>query len=111
MLQPRMESVVNSLNGAGRHARSGERTTWRNGYRDRSPDTRLGTANLRGPKLRQGGNIPGFLEAGKASRRALAAVDHVAWLPGFATGTGSAVPRSMPGRRSLAAWSRQRRSG
>ena len=31
-----------------------ERTTWRNGYRDRTLDTRLGTLQLRIPKLRQG---------------------------------------------------------
>jgi hypothetical protein len=29
--------------------RSGDRTTWRNGYRDRSLDTRLGTLNLKIP--------------------------------------------------------------
>ena len=31
-----------------------ERTTWRNGYRDRTLDTRLGTLQLRISKLRQG---------------------------------------------------------
>jgi transposase-like protein len=36
--------------GAGRC----ERTTWRNGYRDRTLDTRLGTLQLRISKLRQG---------------------------------------------------------
>ena len=39
--------------GAGRHERSGERATWRNGYRDRSLDTRVGTLNLKmgGPSV------------------------------------------------------------
>lgn len=32
------------------------------GYRDRDFDTRLGTLNLRIPKLRQGGYFPPFLE-------------------------------------------------
>src|SRR5438270_9812416 len=41
--------------GAGRYERSGERTTWRNGYRDRTLDTRLGALPLRIPSLR-GGN-------------------------------------------------------
>lgn len=63
-----------SLIGAGRHERSGERTTWRNGYRDRSLDTRLGTLNLRVPKLRQGSYFPGLLEARKTSEQALVAV-------------------------------------
>jgi transposase-like protein len=54
VLQLIMESDVDGLIGAGRHERSGERTTWRNGYRERALDTRLGTLNLRVPKLRQG---------------------------------------------------------
>ena len=47
------------LIGAGRHERSGERTTYRNGYRDRALDTRLGSLQLRIPKLRQGSYFPG----------------------------------------------------
>ena len=37
VLQLLMEADVDGLIGAGRHERSGERTTWRNGYRDRAP--------------------------------------------------------------------------
>src|SRR5215467_16022591 len=54
VLQLLMESDVEGLIGAGRYERSGERTTWRNGYRDRTFDTRLGALQLRIPKLRQG---------------------------------------------------------
>jgi putative transposase len=54
VLQLIMETDVEGIIGAGRHERSGERTTWRNGYRERALDTRLGTLNLRVPKLRQG---------------------------------------------------------
>jgi hypothetical protein len=53
VLQLLMETDVEGLIGAGRYERSGERTTWRNGYRDRSRDTRLGSLQLRIPKLRQ----------------------------------------------------------
>jgi len=74
VLQLLMEADVDGLIGAGRHERSGERTTWRNGYRDRSLDTRLGTLNLRVPKLRQGSYFPGFLEARGTSEQALVAV-------------------------------------
>ena len=35
VLQLIMEADVEGLIGAGRHERSGERTTWRNGYRER----------------------------------------------------------------------------
>ena len=53
VLQLLMESDVEGMIGAGRYERSGERTTWRNGYRDRTLDTRLGSLPLRIPKLRQ----------------------------------------------------------
>ena len=36
VLQLLMESDVEGMIGAGRYERSGERTTWRNGYRDRT---------------------------------------------------------------------------
>src|SRR4051794_32700828 len=38
-----MEADVEGLIGAGRHERSVERLNYRNGYRDRSLDTRLGS--------------------------------------------------------------------
>ncbi len=54
VLQILMEADVEGLIGAGRHERSAERLNYRNGYRERSPDTRLGSLQLRIPKLRQG---------------------------------------------------------
>ena len=85
VLQLIMEADVEGLIGAGRHERSGERTTWRNGYRERALDTRLGTLNLRVPKLRQGSYFPGFLEARKTSEQALVAVIQEAWIGGVST--------------------------
>ena len=35
-----MEADVEGMIGAGRYDRSGERSTWRNGYRERTLDTR-----------------------------------------------------------------------
>lgn len=49
VLQIIMEADVEGLIGAGRHERSADRATWRNGYRERTLDTRLGTLNLRIP--------------------------------------------------------------
>lgn len=54
VLQLIREADVDGLIGAGRHERSGDRATWRNGYRDRSLDTQVGTLNLKIPKLRAG---------------------------------------------------------
>ena len=61
VLQLLMEADVEGQIGAGRYERSGERATWRNGYRDRTLDTRLGQLQLRIPKLRQGSYFPPFL--------------------------------------------------
>ena len=71
VLQILMEADVEGLIGAGRHERTGDRLNYRNGYRDRSLDTRLGSLQLRIPKLRQGSYFPPFLEARKVSEKAL----------------------------------------
>jgi putative transposase len=84
-LQLLMETDVERLIGAGRYERSGERTTWRNGYRDRTLDTRLGALQLRIPKLRQGSYFPPFLEARTSSEKALIAVIQEAWIGGVST--------------------------
>src|SRR5919107_235848 len=85
VLQMLMEADVEGMIGAGRHERSAERLTWRNGYRDRNFDTRLGTLQLRIPKLRQGSYFPPFLEARKVSEKALVAVIQEAWIGGVST--------------------------
>ena len=85
VLQLLMDSDVKGLIGAGRHERSGERTTWRNGYRDRTLDTPLGCPQLRIPKLRQASYFPPFLEARKSSEKARIAVIQEAWAGGVST--------------------------
>jgi len=69
-----METDVEGVIGAGRHERSGERTTCRNGYRDRTLDTRVGSLQLRIPKPRQGSHFPPSLESRKTSEKAPVAV-------------------------------------
>src|SRR5438477_6372241 len=85
VLQILMESDVEGLIGAGRHERSGDRLNYRNGYRDRSLDTRLGPLNLRIPKLRQGSYFPPFLEPRKTAEKALVMVIQEAWIGGVST--------------------------
>jgi transposase-like protein len=85
VLQLLMESDVEGLIGAGRHERTAERLNWRNGYRERALDTRLGTLQLRVPKLRQGSYFPPFLEPRKVSEKALVAVIQEAWIGGVST--------------------------
>src|SRR5215211_3712900 len=79
VLQILMEADVEGVIGAG------ERTTWRNGYRERTLDTRLGPLNLKIPKLRTGSYFPPFLEARKTAERALVAVIQEAWIAGVST--------------------------
>ena len=85
VLQIFMEADVEGMIGAGRYERSGERSTWRNGYRDRTLDTRLGQLNLRIPKLRTGSYFPPFLEARKTTEKALVSVIQEAWIAGVST--------------------------
>ncbi len=80
-----MEADVEGMIGAGRHERTLDRATYRNGYRDRSLDTRLGSLQLRIPKLRQGSYFPPFLEPRKLSEKALVAVIQEAWISGVST--------------------------
>jgi putative transposase len=85
VLQLLMEADAEGLIGASRHERSPERLNYRNGYRDRTLDTRLGSLQLRIPKLRQGSYFPQFLEPRKVSEKALAAVIQEAWIGGVST--------------------------
>jgi putative transposase len=85
VLQILMEADVEGLIGAGRHERSAERLNYRNGYRDRTFDTRLGPLSLRIPKLRQGSYFPPFLEPRKTAEKALVSVIQEAWIGGVST--------------------------
>lgn len=86
VLQLLMEADVEGVIGAARHERTAERATYRNGYRERALDTRLGTLQLRIPKLRAGPSyFPPFLEPRKTSEKALVAVIQEAWIGGVST--------------------------
>src|SRR5207247_1806265 len=71
--------------GAEYGERSSERVTQRNGYRDRPWDTRVGTLELRIPKLRDGSYFPALLEPRRRSERALLAVIQQAYVEGVST--------------------------
>jgi putative transposase len=85
VLQILMEADVEGLVGAGRHERSAERLNYRNGYRDRTFETRLGPLSLRIPKLRQGSYFPPFLEPRRTAEKALVSVIQEAWIGGVST--------------------------
>ena len=75
-----MALEVEGLTGAAHGERSADRITHRNGYRDRSWETRAGTVELKIPKLRKGSYFPGFLEPRRMAEKALAAVIQEAYI-------------------------------
>jgi transposase-like protein len=85
VLQKLMDYDVENLVGAARYERNEARTTQRNGFRERNLETRLGTLDLKIPKLRQGSYFPAFLEPRKTAERALVAVVQEAWIQGVST--------------------------
>jgi len=60
--QRMMDMDVENLCAAAYGERSLDRANSRNGYRERTWDTRAGTIDLKLPKLRKGSYFPGFLE-------------------------------------------------
>ncbi len=80
-----MELEAESLTGAPYGQRSEERVNQRNGYRDRSWETRAGTIELRVPKLRHGSYFPAFLEPRRLAEKALTAVIQEAYVQGVST--------------------------
>jgi len=80
-----MEAEVTAKVGAGTYERSAERTTHRNGHRERRWDTRLGTLSLKIPKLREGGYVPSFIEHRRRSEQALVSVIQEAVVQGVST--------------------------
>jgi putative transposase len=80
-----MEAEVTEQIGAGRHEKSAGRTTHRNGYRERSWQTRAGEIELAIPRLRAGSYFPSFLEPRSRSEKALVAVVQEAYVNGVST--------------------------
>ena len=83
--QALMEVEVSQHLGAGKHERTGERSGYRNGYRDRAWDTRVGTLELRVPRVRDGSYFPSLLEPRKRAEQALVAVVREAYVQGVST--------------------------
>jgi putative transposase len=83
--QALMELEVEEHVGAGRHERSPARTGQRNGYRQRDWDTRVGTVELKVPRVRDSSYFPSLLEPRRRAERALSAVVQEAYVHGIST--------------------------
>jgi len=85
LAQALMELEVSEEIGAERYQRTAERKTYRNGYRKRRWDTRVGTVQLKIPKLRKGSYFPSLLEPRRRAERALLSVIQEAYVQGVST--------------------------
>ena len=85
MGQALMELEVAQHLGAERHERTPDRTGQRNGYRERPWDTRVGTIDLKVPRVRDGSFYPVMLDPRKRAERALVAVVQEAYVQGVST--------------------------
>jgi putative transposase len=83
--QALMEMEVEQHVGAAPHERSPARTGQRNGYRERSWDTRVGTVELKVPRVRDSSYFPSLLEPRRKAERALSAVVQEAYVHGVST--------------------------
>jgi transposase-like protein len=83
--QALLELEVTQHLGADRHERTPERLGQRNGYRERSWDTRVGTLELAVPRVRDGSFYPSLLEPRRRAERALVAVVQEAYIKGVST--------------------------
>ena len=80
-----MEGEASALCGAEYAERSDQRSNVRNGYRDRPFETRLGTADLKIPKLREGSYLPSFLDPRRRWEQAFVSVVSEAYVLGVST--------------------------
>jgi putative transposase len=83
--QALMEMEVEEHLGAGRHERTEGRSGHRNGYRERTWETRAGAIELKVPRVRDGSYFPSLLEPRRRAERALSAVVQEAYVHGVST--------------------------
>ena len=92
-----MATEVDQLTGAAAGARSPERVNYRNGYRERGWETRVGRIELAIPKLRKGSYFPAFLEPRRTAEKALTAVIQEAYVQGVSTRSVDELVKAMGG--------------
>jgi putative transposase len=85
LAQELMDIELEQHLGAGRHERTPERSGYRNGTRERTWDTRVGTIELQVPRVRDGSFFPSLLEPRRRAERALVAVVQEAYVQGVST--------------------------
>lgn len=91
-----MDAEVSNICGAEYGERSDDRVNSRNGTRDRSWDTRVGTIDLEVPRLRKGSYYPEWLlDPRRRAEKALVAVAAECYVTGVSTRRVDKVARSL----------------
>lgn len=90
-----MELEVEQQIGAGKHERTPERSNYRNGYRERTWETRVGEIDLAIPKLRWGTYFPSLLDPRRPAEKALLTVIQEAYLKGVSTRKVDALVKAL----------------
>jgi putative transposase len=90
-----MDMEVAGLTGAAYDEKNPNRLVQRNGYRDRTWETRAGSVELRIPKLRKGSYFPFFLEPRRLAEKALTAVIQEAYVQGISTRSVDDLVKAM----------------
>jgi putative transposase len=85
LAQALMDIELEQHVGAARHERTPERSGYRNGTRERTWDTRVGTIELQVPRVRDGSFFPSLLEPRRRAERALVGVVQEAYVQGVST--------------------------
>ena len=85
MAEAFMELEVKEKTGAEPYQRSDERCNYRNGYRERCWDTRVGSVPLKIPRLRTSSYFPSLLEPRRRVEQALLSVVQEAYVLGVST--------------------------
>jgi len=85
MAEAFMELEVKEKTGAEHYERCDERCNYRNGYRERCWDTRVGSVPLKIPRLRMSSYFPSLLEPRRRVEQALLSVIQEAYVLGVST--------------------------
>lgn len=94
-LQRLMEMDVEALCKSAHGGRSEERINSRNDYSERSLETRVGTIDLKIPKLRTGSYFPDFIEPRRTAEKALTAAIQEAYIQGISTRSVDELVKAM----------------
>ena len=95
ILQELIEAEATAVIGAEAGEHTPDRTTWRNGHRDRLLTTQAGDLELKLPKLRSGSFFPSLLERRRRIDQALFAVVMEAYVHGVSTRSVDDLVKAM----------------